>query len=143
MEGIEMSSASTEIMEKVMATENQSLVKRPEEKGQNSSCCYIEKDDISADLSDVEKITTMGTIDDYDRYMPCPLKGLTNRELLEWEKMAYSVCQRMEKGISLYNGRYNMSDGNYKKFTQYNNFHDMIIDEMQRRVEWRSKHEEE
>ena len=143
MEGIEMSSASTEIIEKTMATENQSLVKRPEEKGQNSSCCYIEKDDISADLSDVEKITTMGTIDDYDRYMPCPLKGLTNRELLEWEKMTYTVCQRMEKGISLYNGRYDMSDGNYKKFTQYNNFHDMIIDEMQRRVEWRSKHEEE
>lgn len=138
-----MTSASTEIIEKTMATENQSLVKRPEEKGQNSLCCHIEKDDISADLSDVEKITTMGTIDDYDRYMPCPLKDLTNRELLEWEKMTYSVCQRMEKGISLYNGRYNMSDGNYKKFTQYNNFHDMIIDEMQRRVEWRSKHEEE
>lgn len=139
MEGIEMSSASTEIMEKVMATENQSLVKHPEEKGQNSSCCYREKDDTAADLSDVEKITTMDRIDD----MHCPLKDLTNRELLEWEKMAYSVCQRMEKGISLYNGRYNMSDGNYKKFTQYNNFHDMIIDEMQRRVEWRSKHEEE
>lgn len=139
MEGIEISSASTEIIEKVIDNENQSLVKHPEEKGQNSSCCGIEKDDTGADLSDVEKMTTMDTIDD----MRCPLMNLTNRELLEWEKMAYTVCQRMEKGISLYNGRYNMSDGNYKKFTQYNNFHDMIIDEMQRRVEWRSKHEEE
>ena len=99
------------------------------------------EDSTAADLSEVEKIGIVEENEEEPIWKKYSFKKLNNRELLEWEKMAFLVCQRIERGISQYNGGYNTTDSSYIKFTEYNYLREKIIDEMQKRIEWRAKHE--
>lgn len=99
------------------------------------------EDSTAADLSEVEKIGIVEENEEEPIWKKYSFKNLNNRELLEWEKMAFLVCQRIERGISQYNGGYNTTDSSYIKFTEYNYLREKIIDEMQKRIEWRAKHE--
>ena len=99
------------------------------------------EDSTAADLSEVEKIGIVEGNEEEPIWKKYSFKNLKNRELLEWEKMAFLVCQRIERGISQYNGGYNTTDSSYIKFTEYNYLREKIIDEMQKRIEWRAKHE--
>ena len=101
------------------------------------------EDNTAADLSEVEKIGIVEENEEEPIWKKYSFKKLNNRELLEWEKMAFLVCQRIERGISQYNGGYNTTDSSYIKFTEYNYLREKIIDEMQKRIEWRAKHEKE
>ena len=101
------------------------------------------EDNTAADLSEVEKIGIVEENEEEPIWKKYSFKKLNNTELLEWEKMAFLVCQRIERGISQYNGGYNTTDSSYIKFTEYNYLREKIIDEMQKRIEWRAKHEKE
>lgn len=101
------------------------------------------EDSTAADLSEVEKIGIVEENEEEPIWKKYSFKKLNNTELLEWEKMAFLVCQRIERGISQYNGGYNTTDSSYIKFTEYNYLREKIIDEMQKRIEWRAKHEKE
>lgn len=101
------------------------------------------EDSTAADLSEVEKIGIVEENEEEPIWKKYSFKELNNTELLEWEKMAFLVCQRIERGISQYNGGYNTTDSSYIKFTEYNYLREKIIDEMQKRIEWRAKHEKE
>ena len=91
------------------------------------------------DLSDVEEIGAAISIQDCPNWQKPSLESFSNRELIDWEKLSYIVCQRIEKSVSQYTGGYNTNDKRYQKFADYNYLHERIIDEMERRVDWRLK----
>ena len=66
-----------------------------------------------------------------------PLSELTNRELLDLEKITFIVCERLEKSVSQYMGGYNTNSDNFQTFNKCNIFHGKIMAEMQRRIEER------
>ena len=91
------------------------------------------------DLSDVEEIGAAMLNQDLSNWQKPSLESFSNRELIDWEKLSYIVCQRIEKSVSQYTGGYNTNDKRYQRFADYNYLHERIIDEMERRVDWRLK----
>lgn len=62
------------------------------------------------------------------------LENLTLEDLLQYERTSSIVCKKYENSCKSYDGSISNSE-EYTMFLKYNNFHEEIISEMQKRLD--------